>query len=85
MFFLSCVPKEALAPDHSHSSIDSNTIRSSMSNAVRNTNNTMKDEFFLNSLLASIPMRRAEWRPGAAKTRAADVNGGGARRDDGAR
>ena len=22
---------------------------------------------------------RAEWRPGAAKTRAADVNGGGAR------
>ena len=26
-----------------------------------------------------------QWRPGAAKTRAADVNGGGARRDDGAR
>ena len=28
---------------------------------------------------------RAEWSPGAANTRAADVNGGGARRDDGAR
>ena len=28
---------------------------------------------------------RVEWRPGAAKTRAADVNGGGARRDNGAR
>src|SRR6185503_17331790 len=37
------------------SSSRSSTIRSSMSNAVRNTN-TMKDEFFLQQL-ASIPMR----------------------------
>ena len=89
MFFLSCVPKEALAPDHSHSSIDSNTIRSSMSNAVRNTNNTMKDEFFLQHL-ASIPMRarsggRGRRRRGRRTSTAAALAGTTALGDVGSR